>query len=44
MIENLRSSLKEMISDLDWMGQSTKARANDKVIDIILLSPGEKNI
>ena len=31
MIENLRLSLKEMITDLDWMGESTKTSAKEKV-------------
>ena len=31
MIENLRASLKEMITDLDWMGKTTKTAAKEKV-------------
>ena len=32
MIENLRESFKEMITDLDWMEDKTKMFAKDKVM------------
>ena len=31
MIEHLRTSMKEIITDLDWMEDSTKTFAKDKV-------------
>ena len=31
MVDKLRSSLKEMITDLDWMGETTKSLAKEKV-------------
>ena len=32
MIENLRNSIKEMITDVDWMEDETKTFARNKVI------------
>ena len=34
LIENLRESFKEMITDLDWMEDKTKEYARDKVIQL----------
>ena len=34
LIENLRESFKEMITDLDWMEDKTKEYARDKVIHL----------
>ena len=38
LIENLRESFKEMITDLDWMEDKTKEYARDKVIQLFVNS------